>query len=113
MTKETEEEVLALFDYEWHDAKSETNLEKHDVNFNKAKDLFIKNYKTTVQYPDYRPEDNEGRHRIILLDLESKRAYKLVFTIRDTTIRFISCSRIRDGSQLGFAKQNWKKKGFI
>jgi uncharacterized DUF497 family protein len=111
--KETEEEVLALFKYEWHDTKSETNLEKHDFNFNQAKELFTKNYKTTVQYPDYRPEDNEDRHRIILLDLETKKAYRLVFTIRDTTIRFISCSRVRDGSQMTFAKSVWNEKGFI
>lgn len=113
MALETEDEVLALFKYEWHELKSQNNLSKHAIDFNTAKDIFTKNYKTTVQFSAARKEDSEERQVIMMLDCETKLAYRLVFVIRESRVRFISCSRIKNGDNLTTAKKIWKDRNFI
>lgn len=111
--KETVEEVLALFKYEWHEPKSQMNLSKHAIDFNRAKEIFTSNYKTTVQFSAVREEDKELRQIIMMLDQSTKLAYRLVFCIRESKVRFISCSRIKGGDNLSTAKNIWKQKGFL
>jgi len=73
--------------FEWNAAKANTNLSKHDVNFDEAETVFDDPF--AITFPDEEHSQNEVR--FIILGFSNKaRILIVVFTKRDETIRLIS-----------------------
>jgi uncharacterized DUF497 family protein len=73
-------------EFEWDENKNQTNLEKHSIDFNQAKEVF--NDKNKIEIPDSRNDYGENRTRIIgkAIDL----VLSVIFTMRGTVTRIIS-----------------------
>jgi len=75
--------------YEWDENKSKTNRDKHGIDFEAAKNLWLDEYRIEI----YAPHPIEDR-RIIIAKYQSK-VWAAIYTIRDDTIRIISVRRSR------------------
>lgn len=85
-------------DFEWHDEKAESNLEKHRIGFRDAAAMMSE--KAHLAYPHQRPGDNEMRWRAIgpipadrCPEGWSGLLIVVVFTKREGTYRIISARR--------------------
>lgn len=76
--------------FEYDEAKSKANKEKHGIDFKEAKDLW-KNKKNFVFDSVY--INSEWRH--LLVGLINDICYVVVFTMREDNIRIISVRRCR------------------
>ncbi len=72
--------------FEWDGNKNKSNLEKHGVDFNQAKEVFSD--KDKIEITDNRKDYGEERTKIIgkAMDL----LLSVVYTMRDATVRLIS-----------------------
>ena len=78
--------------FEWDEAKSKVNTQKHGVSFEEAKSVFYDEYALLIADPDH--SDNEDR--FVLLGLSAKLRLLLVchcFEVDDGLIRIISCRK--------------------
>lgn len=77
--------MLAI-DFEWDENKNKSNLEKHGLDFNDAKDVF-KDKENNVT-DDVRKDYGEDRFKVVgkVKDL----VLAVIFTVRDTVTRIIS-----------------------
>ena len=73
-------------EFEWDENKNKSNLEKHGIDFNAAKDVF-KDVENNVS-ADLRKDYGEDRFKVIgkVKDL----VLSVIFTMRDTVTRIIS-----------------------
>ncbi len=75
--------------FEWDDAKSKTNKEKHGIDFETAKALWLDEHRIEIGAPH--PVEKRS---IIIAELHGK-LWTAVYTIRSDTIRIISVRRSR------------------
>lgn len=72
--------------FEWDETKNKSNLEKHSVDFNQAKEVFSDDNR--VETPDTRKDYGEERFKVIgkAIDL----ILSVIYTLRGAVIRIIS-----------------------
>lgn len=75
--------------FEWHAAKSRANLEKHGIDFETAKDLWLDENRIEIETPHPIEKRN-----IIIAKLHNK-LWTAVYTMRSNVIRMISVRRSR------------------
>lgn len=78
--------------FDWDPAKSESNLQKHGINFVTAVQVFAdpnRRYKDSS-----RPADSEPR-TIVIGQIRDGRLFTVVFTMRNGVSRIISARRSR------------------
>ncbi len=76
-------------EFEWDDAKAESNLAKHRVPFDYAIRVFLD--AARVDFDASRSTDGEVRRKVV--GEIGGRLYSVVYTLRDTVIRLISARR--------------------
>lgn len=72
--------------FEYDINKSEINKEKHGVNFEEAKILWLVNYVIV-------PAITKGEVRYMIIGHIESKLYSCIFTVRKRKIRIISCRR--------------------
>ena len=73
--------------FEWDEAKANSNRNKHNVSFSEAAEVFADEYSSYVRDPDH----SYGEDRYLLFGVSLKGRYIVVsFTERVDTIRIIS-----------------------
>jgi uncharacterized DUF497 family protein len=72
--------------FEWDTTKNKSNLDKHGVDFNQAKEVFKDENK--IETPDNRKDYGEQRFKIIGLAIDL--ILSVIYTMRGTVIRIIS-----------------------
>ncbi len=89
--------------FEWDENKNKSNLDKHGIDFNQAKEVF--NDDNKIEMPDTRNDYGEKRTKIIgkAVDL----VLSVVYTMRDKVTRIISA---RAASRNERKKYNDKKQ---
>jgi uncharacterized protein len=75
--------------FEWDAEKSRTNQDKHEIDFEAAKNLWLDENQIEI----YAPHPIEDR-RIIIAKYHNK-IWAAIYTMRDDTIRIISVRRAR------------------
>jgi uncharacterized DUF497 family protein len=75
--------------FEWDDRKSLTNREKHGINFEAAKSLWLDDRRVEIEiaFPDEK--------RWALIARVEGKTWTAIYTARDGTIRLISVRRAR------------------
>ncbi len=75
--------------FEWDENKNKQNNDKHDIDFNEAKEIFED--EDRINYPDERKDYGEKRWITIgkVLDF----IYTVVYTLRSGVVRIISARR--------------------
>ncbi|WP_414471465.1 BrnT family toxin [Microvirga sp. M2] len=76
-------------EFEWDDAKAESNLAKHGVPFEYAIQVFLD--ETCICFDASRLEQGEFRNKAV--GMVDGRLFVFVFTMRGTTCRIISARR--------------------
>lgn len=79
------------FQFTWDEKKSAENILKGRPSFQEFIDLFVECYESTTQ-KDSRKNNDEDRKEIILTDRNNKK-WKMVFVVRGSLIRIITCHR--------------------
>ena len=82
-----------MFDFEWDENKSQTNKQKHGIDFEEAKKLFQKGVKIFFA----KEVDNEKRY--LISNYIDAKCYSAIFTVRNGKIRIISVRRCRKNEQ--------------
>jgi len=90
-------------EFEWHDAKAETNLQLHGVNFELAKTVFKDPF--AVERLDDREDYGEERYVIIGM-AEGHVLLFVAYTERAERIRIISARRVTQHEQDDYFRQN-------
>ena len=86
-------------DYEWDQEKAATNLEKHEVSFEKAASVF-----DDPLYVDfYDPDHSNDEHRYLIIG-QSKAGRLLIvsYTERDEVIRLISAREVTSSERRAY-----------
>ena len=91
-----------IMKFEWNENKNKSNLKKHGIDFNQAKEVFNDKYK--IEIIDNRKNYDEERKKIIgnTMDL----LLSVIYTMRETTVRLISA---RAASRKGRKDYNNKR----
>lgn len=86
--------MIDLFDepptgFEWHDAKNESNIQKHGIDFRDAAKIFLR--------PHVRRQSNRGEEEryIAMGELHGEVVILVAFTPRGSNIRIISARKAR------------------
>ncbi len=79
----------AALEFEWDDAKAESNLAKHGVPFAYATQLFLDAQRVDLDVT--RPADGEVRRKAI--GVIEGRLFAVVYTVREGRCRLISARR--------------------
>ncbi len=72
-------------EFEWDDDKNKSNIEKHGIDFNDAKDIFNDQFRKTS--PDLKKD--YGEIRFISIGKALKALITIVYTFRGAAIRII------------------------
>ena len=80
-------------DFEYDPAKSLQNKEKHGIDFEEAKFLWVDEKRFLL------PARNTGEARFALLGEWNRKVWTCIFTLRKGKIRIISVRRSRDGEK--------------
>jgi uncharacterized DUF497 family protein len=75
--------------FQWDERKSQSNLEKHGINFEAASKLWVDPNRVEIQAPY--PLEN----RRALIGRVGKRLWTAIFTLRGDEVRIISVRRAR------------------
>lgn len=75
--------------FEWDDAKAQSNLAKHGVLFAYAARVFLD--PDVVDFDASKPEDGEVRRKAV--GVIEGRLFVVVYTVRDEVVRVISARR--------------------
>ena len=86
--------------YEWDEGKSKINQDKHGIDFEAAKNLWLDEDQIEI-YAPYPIEDR----RIIIAKYHNK-IWAAIYTIRDDTIRIIFVRRARKREGDLYEKEN-------
>ena len=76
-------------EFEYDINKSKTNKEKHGINFEEAKAIWLSDNVVI-------PAITRGEKRFMIIGRIGKDAYSCIFTLRKKKIRIISCRKARD-----------------
>ena len=83
-------------DFEYDPAKSNSNKEKHGIDFEEVQSLWDDPKHLVV------PARSIGEDRFALIGEYCERIWTAVFTVREERIRIISVRRSRDGEEKGY-----------
>jgi len=78
-------------EFVWNEDKNKSNLNKHGISFEKAKEVFNDPGKII-----YESEQDTGEKRFIISGEILDILYSVVYTIRETAIRIISARRANE-----------------
>jgi len=78
-------------EFEWDHNKNESNKKKHNISFEKAKQVFNDPNKI-----NYESDQTKGEQRFIVLGEILDVLYSVIYTIRDTIFRIISARRANE-----------------
>lgn len=84
--------------FEWDDVKSRTNREKHGINFETAKELWLDEDRIEIEAPH--PVE---KRNIIIAKLHGK-LWTAVYTVRSNAVRIISVRRSRGKEEKLYGK---------
>ena len=87
--------------FEWDENKNKSNQEKHEIDFNDAKDVFED--PKSIETEDTRKE--YGEKRFIIIGKARNVILTVVYTIRATAIRLISARRSRRNERNNYNSQ--------
>ncbi len=76
-------------EFEYDQDKSRSNKEKHGVDFEKAKIIWLSNNVII-------PAITKGEKRFMVIGRIGEDVYSCIFTLRKKTVRIISCRRARN-----------------
>ncbi|MBU0693877.1 MAG: BrnT family toxin [Candidatus Omnitrophica bacterium] len=76
-------------EFEYNPDKSKSNKEKHGIDFEKVKAIWLSNHVIV-------PAITRGEKRFMIIGMIGQDAYSCIFTLRKKRIRIISCRRARD-----------------
>lgn len=76
-------------EFEYDTDKSRVNKEKHGIDFEEAKDIWLSDNVAI-------PAITRGEERFMIIGRIGQGIYSCIFTIRKKRIRIISCRRARD-----------------
>ncbi len=88
-------------DFEWDEDKAEKNLEKHDVSFPEASEVFFDPF---VQPVDAREEKGETRDAVIGLTRKWRLLY-VAYVWRKLVIRLISARKVTKAERKKYENQ--------
>jgi len=81
---------MAAITFEWDEAKASANLEKHDVSFDEAKEVFD----DPNALEGYDAEHSTDEDRFFIIGLSNRRLLFVVFAERhENTVRIISARK--------------------
>lgn len=89
-------------EFEWDDAKAESNIEKHGVSFEEACGVFRDPF--AIELLDDR--DDYGEDRYILIGMAAPGVLVVVYTVRDERNRIISARRAEPNERRFYHEQN-------
>ncbi|KAF0144257.1 MAG: hypothetical protein FD156_1942 [Nitrospirae bacterium] len=84
--------------FEWDGAKSKANREKHGIDFETARELWLDEDRIEIEAPH--PVE---KRNIVIAKLQG-RLWTAVYTIRSNTIRIISVRRSREKEEKLYGK---------
>jgi uncharacterized protein len=97
MTSDTTEPALgSLTEFEWDDAKSDANLNKHGFDFEDARRVFST---FTIRRPARR---QDGEQRWIAIGELDRREIAVIYTMRGDVARIISVRRARSDERRAY-----------
>ena len=76
-------------EFEWDENKNKSNIDKHSIDFNDAKDVFKDD--NSIVLPDLRKDYGESRWKIIGKIYGS--IISVIYTMRDKVTRIISARK--------------------
>ena len=76
-------------EFEYDINKSKTNKEKHGINFEEAKAIWLSDNVVI-------PAITRGEKRFMIIGRTGQETYSCIFTLRKKRIRIISCRKARD-----------------
>ena len=82
--------------FEWVDAKRQSNLDKHSIDFFDARHLFDGRPTAEVR------SSFESEERFLTIGIVDNRLITVVWTRRNAAIRIISARRARDGEHRAY-----------
>lgn len=85
-------------EFEWDDAKADSNLQKHGVSFEAARLVFEDVF--SVEEPD--TSLDYGEERLLLIGMAKGEILAVVYTERDGRIRIISARKANKREQHGY-----------
>lgn len=85
-------------EFEWDDAKADSNLQKHGVSFEAARLVFEDVF--SVEEPD--TSLDYGEERLLLIGMAKGELLTVVYTERDGRIRIISARKAIKREQHGY-----------
>jgi uncharacterized DUF497 family protein len=85
-------------EFEWDDAKAASNLKKHEVSFEDAREIFKDAF--SVELPNADIED--GEHRFSIIGMAVGRLLYVAYTERRDRIRIISARKANKREQYGY-----------
>ncbi|MBT4089488.1 MAG: BrnT family toxin [Deltaproteobacteria bacterium] len=80
-------------EFEYDPNKSESNKQKHGIDFEEAQDLWLDAYRLEIQ------ARSDDEPRFALIAELNKKIWTAFFTVREKRIRFISVRRSRKGEK--------------
>jgi uncharacterized DUF497 family protein len=86
-------------EFEFDPKKSEANLEKHGIDFDKAKALWLDVFALE------RPARSENEVRIMLIAVHDEKLWAAIFTERENKIRIISVRRAHNNEEALYEKR--------
>ena len=82
-----------MFEFEWDDNKSQTNKQKHGIDFKEAVQLFKEGIKV------YFAKEVGDEKRYLISNYIGEKCYSAIFTLRNGKIRIISVRRCRKNEE--------------
>jgi uncharacterized protein len=89
-------------DFEWDDAKASTNLVKHGVSFEQARQAF--NDPFAIEFVDDR--EDYGEERLTLFGMVESRLLVVTHTLRDDKVRIISAREAEPHERRQYHEEN-------
>ena len=86
-------------DFEWDSDKSNSNREKHGIDFDQATEIWRDPKSIEV------PARTQGEPRFAIIGVIAGKIWTAIFTKRESKTRIISVRRSRDGEEAGYNKQ--------
>jgi hypothetical protein len=86
--------------FQWDDLKSQSNLEKHGIDFKAASELWVDPNRVEIQAP----YPLENRH--VLIGRIGKKLWAAIYTLRADEVRIISVRRARKKETRLYEEQN-------
>jgi uncharacterized protein len=83
-------------DFEWDEAKRQANIEKHGIDFVRAREIF--DGRPVVSYRSSYAEEE----RWLTIGIIDGRFFTVVWTRRGETVRLVSARRSRDGEERAY-----------